>query len=93
MLSIEIKIDLEEGIKFCRDICHGMAYLHSLDPPIKRFDLNPHHVFVSISFLLLLTHTHSHAHTHSPISILSVDCNYVICIVYSLSFSFRLMRT
>lgn len=41
-----IKINIEEGVKFAQDICHGMAYLHSLEPLISGFDLNPHHVFV-----------------------------------------------
>lgn len=41
-----IKINVEEGVKFAQDICHGMAYLHSLEPMITGFDLNPHHVFV-----------------------------------------------
>lgn len=45
-LQSEIKINLEEGVRFCRDICHGMAYLHGLEPLIPRFDLNPHHVFI-----------------------------------------------
>ena len=43
----DIKINIEEGVSFARDICHGMTYLHSLEPLITRFDLTPHHVFVS----------------------------------------------
>ena len=45
--SPEVKINIEEGVGFARDICHGMTYLHSLEPLIARFDLNPYHVFVS----------------------------------------------
>lgn len=43
---LEVKINLEEGVRFAQDICHGMAYLHSLEPLITRFDLTPHNVFV-----------------------------------------------
>lgn len=42
----ELKVDLKLGAKFARGICHGMAYLHSLDPLIPHLDLNPHHVFI-----------------------------------------------
>ena len=50
--SPEVKINIEEGVGFARDICHGMTYLHSLEPLIARFDLNPYHVFVSSKPLL-----------------------------------------
>ena len=43
----EVKINISEGVKFAQDICNGMAYLHSMETLITRFDLNPHHVFVS----------------------------------------------
>ena len=43
----EVKVNIEEGVKLAQDICRGMAYLHSLEPLITRFDLNPYHVFVS----------------------------------------------
>ena len=49
IVCAEVKINIGEGVKFAQDICNGMTYLHSLEPLIARFDLNPHHVFVSHS--------------------------------------------
>jgi integrin-linked kinase len=46
-LDSEVKINIREGVKFAQDICNGMTYLHSMDTLINRFDLSPHHVFVS----------------------------------------------
>lgn len=46
-VCVEVKINISEGVKFAQDICNGMTFLHSLDTLINRFDLNPHHVFVS----------------------------------------------
>ena len=43
----EVKINIGEGVKFAQDICNGMTYLHSLETLITKFDLSPHHVFVS----------------------------------------------
>ena len=43
-----VKINLEEGVKFAQDICRGMAYLHSLEPLIPRFDLNPYNIMVRV---------------------------------------------
>lgn len=55
----EIKINLEEGVKFAQDICCGMAYLHSLEPLIPHFDLHPHHIFVSPTFVKSAVHPFS----------------------------------
>ena len=44
----EVKINISEGVKFAQDICNGMTYLHSMETLITRFDLSPHHVFVSL---------------------------------------------
>jgi len=43
---LEVKINLVEGVQFARGICHGMAYLHNLDPIIAGFELNPFCVMV-----------------------------------------------
>ena len=44
----ELKINISEGVKFAQDICNGMTYLHTMETLITRFDLSPHHVFVSL---------------------------------------------
>lgn len=46
-LFTELKVDLKLGMKFLRGVCHGMAYLHTLEPLIPHMDLNSHHIFVS----------------------------------------------
>jgi len=58
-LDSDIKINIEEGVKFAQDICHGMAYLHSLEPLISRFDLNPHHVFIDEDMTAKLDMAHT----------------------------------
>lgn len=45
-LDSEVKINIEEGVKFAQDICHGVTHLHSLEPLIPRFDLNPHNIMI-----------------------------------------------
>ncbi len=47
----EVKINIEEGVRFACGICRGMSYLHAMEPIIARFDLNPYHVFVSVDLL------------------------------------------
>ena len=48
----ELKVDLKLGLKFLRGVCHGMAYLHSLEPLIPHMDVNSHHIFVSHTHIL-----------------------------------------
>ncbi|CAI8040772.1 Integrin-linked protein kinase homolog pat-4, partial [Geodia barretti] len=60
-LDSEVKINIGEGVKFAQDICNGMTYLHSMDTLINRFDLSPHHVFVSsLTCRTLCIHTCIH---------------------------------
>ena len=58
----EIHINLEEGVKLAKDICLGMAYVHTLEALVQRFDLNPHNVVVGAATntrtYLLTYHTH-----------------------------------
>ena len=42
----ELNVDLKLGMKFLRGVCHGMTYLHSLDPLIPHLDVNSHHIFI-----------------------------------------------
>lgn len=58
-LDSEVKINLEEGVKFAQGICYGMAYLHTLEPLVTRYDLNPHNVFIDddMSAKLDMAHT------------------------------------
>ena len=47
-------MNLQEGVKLAKDICHGMRYIHTVEPIVNRFDLNPHNIVVSISLCLCL---------------------------------------
>ncbi|KRZ17426.1 Integrin-linked protein kinase, partial [Trichinella zimbabwensis] len=41
-----IVVDHAQALKFAIDIARGMAFLHSLDPPIARYYLNSDHVVI-----------------------------------------------
>lgn len=57
----EVHINLEEGVKLARDICLGMTYIHTLEPLVQRFDLNPHNVLVGVATPQTCKHTHIHS--------------------------------
>ena len=44
---LEVRINLQEGVKLAKDICHGMRQIHSIEPIVNRFHLNPHNIVVS----------------------------------------------
>ena len=46
-LTSEIRINLQEGVKLAKDVCRGMAYIHTMETLTQRFELNSHHVVVS----------------------------------------------
>ena len=44
---LEIRLNLEEGVKMAKDVCNGIVYIHQSDFLVQRFELNPHNVVVS----------------------------------------------
>ena len=40
-------LTLRDRLVLAQDICHGMAFLHSMETSLPRLELNPFHVFVS----------------------------------------------
>jgi serine/threonine protein kinase len=41
-----VHLNLQEGVKIAKDICHGMRYVHSVEPIVNKFDLNPHNIVI-----------------------------------------------
>jgi integrin-linked kinase len=45
-IDSEVHLNLQEGVKIAKDICHGMRYVHSVEPIVNKFDLNPHNIVI-----------------------------------------------
>ncbi|XP_019853553.1 PREDICTED: integrin-linked protein kinase-like [Amphimedon queenslandica] len=45
-MDSEVRINIQEGVKLAKDICHGMRHIHSLEPIVNRFHLNPYNIVV-----------------------------------------------
>lgn len=41
-----IVVDTAQALKFAIDIARGMAFLHSLDPPVVRYYLSSKHIMI-----------------------------------------------
>ena len=48
-MCLGVVVDQLQAIRFALDIARGMAFLHSLNPMVKRFYLNSKHVMVHLS--------------------------------------------
>ena len=44
----KIILNLQEGVKLAKDVCHGMRHIHSIEAIVNRFDLNPHSIVVRL---------------------------------------------
>lgn len=47
LYTVEVRINLQEGVSLAKDICNGMSYIHTIESVTQRFELNPHHIVVS----------------------------------------------